>query len=87
MHRLFHAAASLAAEHGLQGARASVVTARGPQGSGSVVVASVLSRSEASGIVPDQGSNPCPLHWQVVVNHWTTAILAKIPHCDFNRKL
>ena len=23
-----------------------------------------LSCSEASGIFPDQGSNPCPLHWQ-----------------------
>ena len=34
------------------GARASVVTAR------------ELSRSAACGILPDQGSNPCPLHWQ-----------------------
>ena len=34
------------------GARASVVVARG------------LSCSAACGIFPDQGSNPCPLHWQ-----------------------
>ena len=31
----------------------------------SVVVAQGLSCSAACGIFPDQGSNPCPLHWQV----------------------
>ena len=31
---------------------------------GSVVVAHGLSGSAACGIFPDQGSNPCPLHWQ-----------------------
>ena len=31
---------------------------------GSVVVAHGPSRSAARGIFPDQGSNPCPLHWQ-----------------------
>ena len=31
---------------------------------GSVVVAHGPSRSAACGIFPDQGSNPCPLHWQ-----------------------
>ena len=30
----------------------------------SVVVAHGLSWSEACGIVPDQASNLCPLHWQ-----------------------
>ena len=30
----------------------------------SVVVAHGLSCSTARGILPDQGSNPCPLHWQ-----------------------
>ena len=30
----------------------------------SVVVAHGLSCSAACGILPDQGSNPCPLHWQ-----------------------
>ena len=29
------------------------------------VVARGLSFLEACGISPDQGSNPCPLHWQV----------------------
>ena len=31
----------------------------------SVVVAHGLSCSAACGIFLDQGSNPCPLHWQV----------------------
>ena len=31
---------------------------------GSVVVAYGPSCSAACGILPDQGSNPCPLHWQ-----------------------
>ena len=28
--------------------------------------------SEACGIFRDQGLNPCPLHWQADLNHWTT---------------
>ena len=44
-------AASLVAEHRLQTRRLSIV-AHGP------------SCSAACGIFPDQGSNPCPLHWQ-----------------------
>ena len=32
---------------------------------GSEVVVLRLSCSAACGIFPDQGSNPCPLHWQV----------------------
>ena len=46
-------AASLVAEHKLQTRRlSSVIVAHGP------------SCSAACGILPDQGSNPCPLHWQ-----------------------
>ena len=53
--------------------RASVVVARGLSSCGSralgawasVVVAHGLSCSAACGIFPDQGSNQCPLHWQV----------------------
>ena len=44
--------ASLVAEHKLQRRAGSVVVAHGP------------SCSVACGIFPDQGSNPCPLHWQ-----------------------
>ena len=49
------------------GTWASVVVARGLSSCGtwaSVVVAHGLSCSAACGIFPDQGLNPCPLHWQ-----------------------
>ena len=36
----------------------------GSRCAGSVVVAHGPSCSAARGIFPDQGSNPCPLHWQ-----------------------
>ena len=36
----------------------------GSRCTGSVIVAHRPSRSAACGIFPDQGSNPCPLHWQ-----------------------
>ena len=36
----------------------------GSRRAGSAIVAHGLSRSAACGIFPDQGSNPCPLHWQ-----------------------
>ena len=46
------------------GAWASVVVAHGLQSAGSVVVAPGHSCSVACGIFLEQGSNPCPLHWQ-----------------------
>ena len=55
----------------LRSARASVVVARGLSSCGSWAlerrlssVAHGLSCSGACGIFTDQGSNPCPLHWQ-----------------------
>ena len=42
-----------------------VVVACGFQSASSVVVVHRLSCSAACGIFPDQGTNPCPLHWQV----------------------
>ena len=36
----------------------------GSRCAGSVIAAHGPSRSAACGIFPDQGSNPCPLHWQ-----------------------
>ena len=36
----------------------------GSRCAGSVIVAHGPSCSAACGIFPDQGSNPCPLHWQ-----------------------
>ena len=63
--------ASLVAKHRLQAHglqqlshTGSVVVARGLQSTGSAVVAHGLSCSVACGIFPDQGSNPCSLHWQ-----------------------
>ena len=37
---------------------------------GAGVVAHGLSCPEACGIFPDQGLNPCPLHWWIL-KHWT----------------
>ena len=43
---------------------ASLFGSTGSRRAGSVVVAHGPSCSAACGIFPDQGSNPCPLHWQ-----------------------
>ena len=43
---------------------ASLVWSTGSRRAGSVIVAHGPSCSAAHGIFPDQGSNPCPLHWQ-----------------------
>ena len=53
-----------------RGARASslsrplLLRSTGSRRAGSVVVAHGPSCPAACGIFPDQGSNPCPLHWQ-----------------------
>ena len=39
---------------------------------GSAVVAHRFSCSKACGIFLNHGSNPCPLLWQVNLNHWAT---------------
>ena len=44
----------------------SVVVVCGLWSAGSAVVAHKLRCSEARGIFQHQGSNPCPLHWQVI---------------------
>ena len=49
---------------GLSLSRPLPLRSTGSRRTGSVVVAHGLSRSAACGILPDQGSNPCPLHWQ-----------------------
>ena len=49
---------------GLSLSRPLLLWSTGSRGAGSVVVAHGPSRSAACGICPDQGSNPCPLHWQ-----------------------
>ena len=42
-----------------------VVEAPGLQSAGSIVAVHRLSCSEACGVCLDQGSDLCPLHWQV----------------------
>ena len=64
-HRLLIAVASLVAEHGLWGARASAVSGPGLQTTGSIVVVHRLSCSTARGTFPGQTSSPRLLHWQV----------------------
>ena len=50
---------------GLSLSRPLLLRRTGSRRAGSVVVAHRPSCSAARGIFPDQGSNPCPLHWQV----------------------
>ena len=49
---------------GLSLSRPFLLQSTGSRRAGSVVVAHGLSCSAACGIFPDQGLNPCPLHWQ-----------------------
>ena len=49
---------------GLSLLRPLLLRSAGSRRAGSVIVAHGPSRSAACGILPDQGSNPCPLHWQ-----------------------
>ena len=49
---------------GLSLSRPLLLRRTGSRHAGSAVVAHGLSCSAACGIFPDQGSNPCPLHWQ-----------------------
>ena len=49
---------------GLSLSRPLPLWSTGSRRTGSVIVAHRPSRSTACGIFPDQGSNPCPLHWQ-----------------------
>ena len=47
-----------------EGQVGSVVATRGLYSTSSVVVVHELSCPMVCGIFPNQGSNPCPLHWQ-----------------------
>ena len=49
---------------GLSLSRPLLLRSTGSRRAGSVAVAHGPSCSAACGIFPDQGSNPCPLHWQ-----------------------
>ena len=56
--RLLAAVVSLVAEHGLQACRLQELWFPGSR-----VVTHRLSCSSVCRIFPDQGSDPCPLHW------------------------
>ena len=49
---------------GLSPSRPLLLQSTGSRCAGSATVAHGPSCSAACGILPDQGSNPCPLHWQ-----------------------
>ena len=49
---------------GLSPSRPLLLRSTGSRRAGSAIVAHGPSCSAACGILPDQGSNPCPLHWQ-----------------------
>ena len=49
---------------GLSLSRPLLLRSTGSRHAGSVIVAHGPSRPAACGILPDQGSNLCPLHWQ-----------------------
>ena len=49
---------------GLSLSRPLLLRSTGSRRAGSVIVAQGSSCSVACGIFPDQGPNPCPLHWQ-----------------------
>ena len=63
MYGLLIAVASLV-ERGLEGVQASVTAEHRLTSCGSQALEHRLSCSEAPGIFPDQGLNPCLLHWQ-----------------------
>ena len=54
----------LIAVHGPLTIAASLVASTGSRRTGSAIAAHGPSRSAARGTLPDQGTNPCPLHWQ-----------------------
>ena len=54
----------IAVHAGLSLSRPLLLRSTGSRRAGSVIVAHGPSYSAACGIFPDQGSNPCPLHWQ-----------------------
>ena len=63
--QLWQAGATL--HHGVRASSLSrplLLRSTGSRHAGSVIVAHGPSCSAACGILPDQGSNPCPLHWQ-----------------------
>ena len=84
---------------GLSLSRPLLLRSTGSRRAGSAVVAHGPSRSAARGIFPDQGPNPCPLHWQAdsqPLRHQGSPLVCRffddghsdwcevIPHCSFD---
>ena len=70
---------------GLSLSRPLLLWSTGSRHTGSIVVAHGPSCSAACGIFPDQGSNPCPLHWQAdsqPLRHQGSPLLF-LPSCSF----
>ena len=59
-----HRGARASHHRGLSPSRPLLLWSTSSRRAGSVIVAHGPSCSTACGIFPDQGSNPCPLHWQ-----------------------
>ena len=59
-----HRGARASHHRGLSPSRPHLLRSTGSRRAGSATVAHGPSRSAACGIFPDQGSNPCALHWQ-----------------------
>ena len=71
---------------GLSLSRPLLLRSTSSRRAGSVVVAHGLSCSTACGILPDQGLNPCPLHWQAdsqPLRHQGSPFLMKNPEACF----
>ena len=70
---------SLGVVRGLLIAVASLVTEHRLRGSGfSSCGTQDQEWLEGSGAQAQQGSNPCPLHWQQILYHWTTREVQKM---------
>ena len=70
---------------GLSLSRPLFLQSTGSRHAGSVVVVHGPSRFAACGIFPDQGANPCPLHWQAdsqPLRHQGSHDLWVIYNCD-----
>ena len=72
---------------GLPLSRPLLLRSTGSRRAGSVIVAHWPSCSVACGIFPDQGSNPCALHWQAdsqpLRHQGSPACLILIVYCHF----
>ena len=64
---------------GLSPSRPLLLRSIGSRRAGSATVAHGPSCSAACGIFPDQGSNPCPLHWQADSQPLLSLLLMKCP--------